>query len=533
MRRADDTDRMGLADTVIGDSSPGSQSTPPIELPSTRPPTIEDSRSALAPGSSDRPGAADDSTTALADTMISSSGKRPLELDLEDAEEALVGKRIDHFKIESVLGKGGMGAVYIAHDLSLDRRVALKMLRGALAKPDHEGRLMREARAQAKLTHSNVVGIYYIGRAPSVEPGTPGPLYLAMEYVEGEPLDAITERGDRMHSEEARIAMLQVARALRAAKRAGIIHRDIKPSNLLRGKDGVVKIADFGLAKPVEADVRITQEGAFVGSPLYMSPEQGSDEPLDHRSDMYSLGATFYHLLAGHPPFGGSSPLKVISAHLTKAPPPLAEAAPDVPPALRAVIMKLLSKDADDRYDDYDDLIDALVAAAPDATHYGGFWIRTAAVVVDVLGVGALIALLGWPGMIVHLLLVTAGTALRGQTLGKYLFHLKVTTQSGEKLTWGRAFARTIFSLWMPIVVGLLIFTTHGFDAVITTIEQLRIGELERMQSVIVAMAVSNGFLTLLYAAGLVFAAFHRQKRAMHDLLVGSVVTYQLPERTG
>ncbi|HJK90876.1 MAG TPA: protein kinase [Polyangiaceae bacterium LLY-WYZ-15_(1-7)] len=554
MKRRDESQRVALADTVIGDSS-GEIRTPASgdSSPGTAPGASASSTSASRPVSSSVALAetvVGDSTApprlestgpvALADTVIgdsasgvgSSPGARPSPA-ASDADRYL-GAKIDHYRIESLLGEGGMGAVYAAHDVSLDRPVALKMLRGALTQPGYEERLMREARAQAKVPHANIVQIYYIGRArPEGAPADESaPLYFAMERVGGESLEAILDAGERMSPEAARIAMLQVARGLKAARKVGIIHRDIKPSNLMRDREGRIKIADFGLAKPMEGDVSITQEGAFVGSPLYMSPEQASGDPVDHRADMYSLGATFYHLLAGHPPFDGDTPLKVISRHLSKPVPPLAEAAPEVPPALRAILHKLLEKDPKDRFEDYDALLEALSAADPARAPYAGFWIRAAASLIDTIVAGILIALVGWVGLVLHLAHVTVGHALFGQTLGKKLLHVRVRQLDGKPLGWKKAVLRTLLSLWMPVALAVMILVTQGFVGLTTTIEQLRLGEMGRVQHVIVALAVSNGVLSLMYGAGLAVAGFQKQKRAMHDLLSGTVVRYVLPTGT-
>lgn len=445
--------------------------------------------------------------------------------------EALVGARIDHFQIEELIGAGGMGAVYRAHDVSLDRKVAIKMMRGALASREYEDRLMREARAQAKVQHPNVVSIHYIGRAHPLGPSDgPAPLYFAMEWVEGSTLEDTIARGETMDPETARVAMLQVARGLRAAQRVGIIHRDIKPSNLLVGSEGTVHIADFGLAKPLESDASITQEGAFVGSPLYMAPEQASDDPIDHRADMYSLGATFYHLLAGHPPFDAKSAIKVITQHATQPVPPLSEAAPRVPPPLRRVIHRLLEKKPEDRYEDYDALIEAIQAAAPGRAPRAGFWIRSAAVLIDSLFAAILIAILGWFGAVIHLGHVTLGHARWGQTLGKHLLRIRVQRPDGSPLGLGRSLARTVLALWMPIALGAVILLSQGFSGLTTTIEQLRFGEMGRLQDVLIAIAVGNGVLSLLYGGGLILAAFDRKKRAVHDLIADTEVRYVLPK---
>lgn len=467
------------------------------------------------------------STVGLADTIASVDSVTGLSsVPPPGAEEvSLVGAALDHFVVERPLGAGGMGAVYVAQDVSLDRRVAIKVLRGALEDAEHEERLLREARAQAMLNHPNVVQIHYIGRR-SVG-GEPGSLFLAMELIDGEPLDAILARHERIGPEEARVLMLQIARGLRAARRAGIIHRDVKPSNLIRDWDGTVKIADFGLAKPVDGDVAITQEGSFVGSPLYMSPEQGGGDPVDHRSDMYSLGATMFHLLSGEPAFDGSSPLKVITSHMTKPIPKLPD---EIPAKLRAIVRRLLAKERGDRYDDYDDLIEALQAAAPERTAHAGFWIRAAAVGIDTFIAAIFIAVLGWYGVLVHLAHITVGHALRGQTLAKYLVRLRVTRKDGTALGWGRSFARMILALWLPIFVGLLTVVTAGVTELADVIERIKPSEMAELQDIIVAVAISNGFLSLVFGAGLVLAAFHPDKRAMHDLVCDTVVTYKMSD---
>ncbi len=482
---------------------------------------------------------------ALADTVIGAShpsGERQMPSVIprakadRDQAQALIGTTIDHYEIEDLLGVGGMGAVYAARDTSLDRKVALKMLRQVFRRPAHEERLKREARAQAKLQSPHVVGIHYIGRThfvpdgrseppPGAEETERGMLYFAMERIEGGSLEDFLERGEVLDPETARRMMLQVARGLRAAHRAGILHRDIKPSNLLRGRDGTVKIADFGLAKPVSAQESI-HDGTLVGSPYYMSPEQCEGETLDHRSDLYSMGATFYHLIAGHPPFEGESIMDVVQQHLADPPPPLDST---VPPKLAKILERLLAKNPDGRYPDHDALIEDLKAAAPQRNPFAGFWIRATAVLLDTLAAGVLIALLGWLGMILHLIHVTAGHALRGQTLAKYLLKIQVRRTDDGPVGWGRSVARTIVSLWMPLVLGVSIWSTYGMGGLITTIEQLRFGEAGRMQTVILSLALGNGLLSLLYGAGLALAAFHPQKRAVHDLVTGTVVRYKLP----
>ena len=368
--------------------------------------------------------------------------------------------------------------------------------------------------------------IYYIGQT-DVQSGRAGGLYFAMELVRGEPLDAVLEDGDVMDPEQARQDMIQVARGLRAALAEGFVHRDVKPSNLIRDADGDVKVADFGLVQPLRGP-SAHAEGALVGSPYYMSPEQAQGAELDHRSDMYSLGCSFYHLLTGAPPFHGSDAISVVGQHLSQPPPSLAEGRGDVPPELRSIIERLMSKDADERFFDYDELIAALEAAAPTTTPLAGFWPRAAAFTIDAWLAAALIAVIGWPGALVHLAHVVVGHGYWGQTLGKRLLHLKVVSPHGGTLGLGRSALRTLAALWLPFLIGGTTFLAQGAAVLTDTIERLNATELHEVQNLIVAVAIGNGFMTLLYASGLVMAIFHADKQTAHDLLVDTRVRYRL-----
>lgn len=467
----------------------------------------------------------------VAETQVSPDAPEAVE-DRFGAEHAAgdqVGTRIDHFVLDEELGRGGMGTLYVARDVSLDRRVAIKMLRAATGGADKQDRLLREARAQARLTHPNVVHIYYIGRRPRTqEDGSSGPLFFAMELVEGVSLDSYTEQGTRLGPERARQYMLQVARGLRAAERVGIIHRDIKPSNLLIDRDDTLKIADFGLAKPVEDENAGAREGAIVGSPLYIAPEQARDAEVDHRADMYSLGATFYHLLAGEPPFDGRGSVEILTQHLQSPAPSLAERAPGVPRRLRRIVERLMAKEPDARYASYDELIHDLEKAAPEDVTYAGFWLRSVAFGLDALLAAAVIAVVGWSGAIVHLLHVAFGHAWRGRTMAKYLLNIQVQRVDGGALKLGRSCVRTLAASWLPLLAGIVVATTEGMPELKSIIERLRPGEMYELRNLAVALMISHGFLSLLYGAGLVLAAFHPHKRALHDLICGSAVVYRL-----
>ncbi len=461
-------------------------------------------------------------TLALADSDAAAQASRSVETD------GLIGASLDHFTIEQRLGQGGMGEVYAARDTSLDRPVAIKVLRGdVLLQPGMVDRFLREARSQARLNHPNIVSIHYIGRRRL--PGGAESLYFAMERVTGGDLDALLRRRETMPPEEARQAMIQVAQGLRAAHRAGVIHRDIKPSNLMISPDGILKIADFGLAKPVDGgDNQITQEGAMVGSPWYIAPEQAVADDIDHRADMYAMGASFHHLLVGKPPFDGPRPMAVVAKHLSEPLVPLSKSAPHVPPQLARIVERLLEKKPDDRYPDYDALLADLESAAPERRAYAPITTRAVAVLGDFLLAGALIGALDWIGLVVYLALVTIGHGWRGQSPAKYLLGIEVRREGGGPLGFPRALLRTLVSLWMPILTGAIIALTSGVPELLSTIESMRPADLASLQNMLIAMAISQGFLTLLYVAGLGVAIFHPRKKTLHDLAVGSVVTYRL-----
>jgi uncharacterized RDD family membrane protein YckC len=276
--------------------------------------------------------------------------------------------------------------------------------------------------------------------------------------------------------------------------------------------------------------VDITQEGAVVGSPLYIAPEQARGHDIDQRADMYALGASFHHLVAGRPPFTGTTGLALVAQHLTAPAPGLQDVAPHVPKPLAAIVDRLLEKSPRDRFADYDELLDALHAAAPDRPAYAGFWTRGAAVLIDSGLAGGLIATLGaWEGLVIHGVYVTLAHARFGQTLAKYFLRIRVHRPDGSRLGIGRSALRTVIALWAPVVVGVMILYAQGAPGLEETIERLQPQELEQLQSLLMAIGISNGFLSLLYGAGLAMAAFHPTKRAIHDLVVGSVVTYRLP----
>jgi serine/threonine-protein kinase len=253
------------------------------------------------------------------------------------------------FHVLRKIGEGGMGQVYLAEQVSLKRKVALKILRPDMtteAKAKALSRFRREAEAVAQATHANIVQVYAYGEAD----GMP---YMALEYVEGRNLrEFITKKGPP-ELPVALSIMRQIAAALQRASELGIVHRDIKPENILLTRKGEVKVADFGLSCWHEGEhqqLNLTATGVTMGTPLYMSPEQVQGKPVDPRTDIYSFGVTCYHMLAGQPPFRGSTAFEVALQHVQAAPRPLAEVRPDLPPLLCDVIHKMMAKDPAQRY---------------------------------------------------------------------------------------------------------------------------------------------------------------------------------------
>jgi len=275
----------------------------------------------------------------------------------------MIGRTLDHYRIESKLGEGGMGVVYKARDIHLNRTVAAKVLPPEkIADPARRERFVREARAASALNHPNIVTIYDIRSAEGVD-------FIVMEYVEGRTLDeAIPPKG--MREAQALKCAVQVADALARAHGAGILHRDIKPSNVMLTGEGHVKILDFGLAKladPVESSPDaptmtrpLTEEGVVVGTAAYMSPEQAEGLELDARSDIFSFGSVLYEMLTGRKPFAGDSWLAMLTKILKEDPTPPRQLVPEISPDLEKAILRCLRKDPARRYQTMADLKVAL-----------------------------------------------------------------------------------------------------------------------------------------------------------------------------
>jgi serine/threonine protein kinase/Tol biopolymer transport system component len=270
----------------------------------------------------------------------------------------LIGSTISHYRILDRLGGGGMGVVYKAVDLKLDRPVALKFLAGQRgASEESKQRFIREARAASALDHPNICTIYEIDETGD------GALFIAMALCEGETLRDRIERGPLPLAEAVGIAE-QIAAGLARAHEKGIVHRDVKPANIMVAPDGRVKIVDFGIAKLADQS-RITRAGAAVGTTAYMSPEQFHGEPADARTDVWSLGVVIYEMVTGRPPFAGASEIEIARAILEQSPRPMVALRPGVPPALERLVRRALAKRLEDRVASMDDLRASLRDLAP------------------------------------------------------------------------------------------------------------------------------------------------------------------------
>ena len=270
----------------------------------------------------------------------------------------MIGQTLSHFRILRKIGEGGMGVVYEAEDVELQRRVALKVLRrDFLGKEDRRQRFLREARTAAQITHPHIATVYEVGEDD-------GETFIAMEFVEGQNLRQRIG-GKPLPIDEAMRLAVQVAEGLAAAHEAQIVHRDLKPENVMIGPDGRARILDFGLAKPLEqpnpedsdATVAISGEGRILGTVAYMAPEQARGLEVDGRSDHFSFGITLYEMLTGKPAFQGDTPSDTLTHILRDNPVPGIELNPEIPPELERILEKCLEKNPDDRYQDTRDLV--------------------------------------------------------------------------------------------------------------------------------------------------------------------------------
>jgi eukaryotic-like serine/threonine-protein kinase len=280
------------------------------------------------------------------------------------------------YEIGELLGRGGMADVYMACDTRLDRTVAIKLLRGDVARDSQlQARFRREAQAVAGLNHPSIVAVYDTGEHTSEDPLRDGATlpYIVMEYVKGKTLRDLV-RVDAISIDQAIDFTLGVLSALEYSHRAGIVHRDIKPANVMVTEDAQgalhdVKVMDFGIARTMsDAAATMTQTQTVMGTAQYLSPEQARGESVDARSDLYSAACLFYEMIAGRPPFTGDSPVSVAYQHVREVPPAPSKFNPKVSPALDSVLLRALQKDRTDRFQDAPSFRRALRAARTGVT---------------------------------------------------------------------------------------------------------------------------------------------------------------------
>ena len=271
------------------------------------------------------------------------------------------GQMLGPYRIINQIGKGGMATVYKAYQASVDRYVAIKVLPSQLAEsPEFAARFQQEARIIAKLEHPHILPVFDYGESDGVA-------YFVMRYLDAGTLKERMESRRPLPLEEIDRIFTQLAEALSYAHGHGVVHRDLKPANALIDSQGNVFLTDFGIAKLLEsASPRLTQTDAIMGTPAYISPEQAQSRPVDQRSDIYSLGIILYEMATGQVPYVADTPLAVLFKHISDPLPPPSQVKPDIPPSIEQVILKALSKNAEDRFDTAAEFIAAWKRAIAD-----------------------------------------------------------------------------------------------------------------------------------------------------------------------
>src|SRR5262245_47770518 len=266
--------------------------------------------------------------------------------------ELRVGAELLGYRIERVLGRGGMGVVYLAHQLALERMVALKLLAPELAADErYRERFLNESKLAASLDHPSIVPVIDAGEVD-------GRLYIAMRYVEGIDLRHRLESEAPLEPELALSLLAPIADALDAAHARGLVHRDVKPSNVLLDLESHVYLADFGVARPV-SESGLVEQSHFTASVEYVSPEQIAGAPVGPTADVYSLGCVLYECLTGQPPFRSESLIAVLWGHVNEPPAPATERDPELPHAIDPVLARALAKAPDERYPTCGELVSA------------------------------------------------------------------------------------------------------------------------------------------------------------------------------
>ena len=275
---------------------------------------------------------------------------------------SLIGKQLSNYKVVSLIGSGAMGGVFEGWDIALERAVALKVISFELsAQEKFREMFIKEARFISQLDNPNIASIYHIGNENQI-------LYFAMEFIEGSSMSDLIRDEVNLNTLKGLDYFITICEALDFMSQKNIIHRDIKPANIMITKQGVVKLVDFGVAATVNVESK-KKEG-IVGSPYYISPDSINSLPLDHRSDIYSLGACFYHAFTGSTPFSGDNAEEVLMKHLNAKLIPLKKKNPKVSNSLGKIVEKMMAKKPEDRYQNYGEIIKELKSLKTKATTF-------------------------------------------------------------------------------------------------------------------------------------------------------------------
>src|SRR5438874_12242410 len=266
------------------------------------------------------------------------------------------------YRVERMVGKGGMGAVFLAHDLTLEREVAIKVLPPDISMDEHiVKRFQQEAKTAAKLDHTNIIPIYRVESEGGLN-------YFVMKYIAGTSLEDVIDQKEPLPVPEIQRILWEAAFALGHAHQRGVVHRDVKPPNIMFDHDGRVMLTDFGISKALQAATGFTATGMIIGTPHYMAPEQGKGAPVDGRADQYSLGVVGYRMITAELPFGGDSVHTIIYKHIYEEPPLASAKRPGIPGGLTAAISRALSKDPDLRFPTMEDFATAVWPEQPVAS---------------------------------------------------------------------------------------------------------------------------------------------------------------------
>ena len=275
---------------------------------------------------------------------VSGGGAPPTTSNTELLQERLQRLIEGKYRIDRLLGKGGMGAVFLAHDLTLERAVAIKVLPPDVAQDDQiVRRFQQEAKTAAKLDHPNIIPIYRVESEGGLN-------YFVMKYISGTSLEDLLERQEPIPVPEIQRILWEAARALGHAHQRGVVHRDVKPANIMFDHDGRVMLTDFGISKALQAATGFTATGMIIGTPHYMAPEQAKGQTVDGRADQYSLGVVSYRMIAGELPFAGDSVHTILYKHIFEEAPRAAARRADAPEHLSAAVARAMAKEPDHRF---------------------------------------------------------------------------------------------------------------------------------------------------------------------------------------